>query len=131
MKNIVYLFLAVLFVWSCATSNPVSKKINSKKEEAVRIANDSLEYEITITDIGFKSYLATAKPMSFYTVNYLEHKNRLYVTLWNERFRSGYKPNFYESEIYYDYNIHYGLEVNYLLYNYFKFVEKKYGEKFY
>jgi len=131
MKNIVYLFLAILFFWSCATKSMVSKKTISKKEEPVRIANDSLEYEIIIIDIGFNSYLATAMPMSYYSIDYLEHKNQLYVTLWNERFISNYKPNLYENQIDYDFNISYGLEVNYKLYNYFKFVEKKYGEKFY
>jgi len=130
MKNFVFLFLSTLMIWSCATKTTISKKSISKKEEPVRIANDSLEYEITIIDIGFNSYLATAKPKTFYTVDYLESKNRIYVSFWNERYRNGYKPNLYENEINYDYNIHYGLEVNYLLYNYFKFVEKKYGEKF-
>jgi len=130
MKNFVYLFLSTLFIWSCATNTTLSKKSISKKEEPVRIANDSLEYEITIIDIGFNSYLATAKPQTFYTVDYLESRNRIYVSFWNERYRNGYKPNFYENEINYKYDIHYGLEVNYLLYNYFKFVEKKYGEKF-
>ena len=130
MKNFVYLFLSALFIWSCATKTTLSKKSIPKKEEPVRIANDSLEYEITIIDIGFNSYLAMAKPQTFYTVDYLESKNRIYVSFWNERYRTGYKPNLYENEINYKYDIHYGLEVNYLLYNYFKFVEKKYGEKF-
>jgi len=127
----VYLFLIGLIFGSCATKNTFSKKKIAKKEAPVRIANDSLEYEITIIDIGFNSYLATAKPMSYYSIDYLEHKNALYVTLWNDRYRSSFRPNIYENEIDYKPNIHYGLEVNYKLYNYFKFVEKKYGEKFY
>ena len=70
--------------------------------------------------------------MNFYSENYLENKNRYYVNIWNNRAKnpSNYNPNIYENIIDYDFNIHYGLEVNYKLYNYFKFVEYKYGEHF-
>jgi len=131
MKSFYYLGLTLIFVWSCASKNPITKNNNNDKNNIVKIANDSLKYEITITDIRFNNYLHTvAKPMTFYTVDYLENKNKIYVSEWNNRFREAYKPNLYENIIDYDYNTHYGLEVNYKLYNYFKFVEKEYGEKF-
>jgi len=132
MKNILYLGLLLLFIGSCATKNPISKKENYNKENVVRIANDSLEYEIIIMDNEFYNYLNTVvKPMSFYTIDYLEGRNTLYVTLWNDRVRVGYKPLLYENIIDYQNDVHYGLEVNFKLYTYFKFVEKEYGEKFY
>jgi len=80
MKYFYYLCLTLILVWSCASKNTITKKVNKDNKSIVRIANDSLKYEINIID--------------------------------------------------YDYNKHYGLEVNYKLYNYFKFVEKEYGEKF-
>jgi len=64
-----------------------------------------------------------------YSIDYLENKNKFYVSKWNDRVRNAYRPNLYENIIDYDYNKHYGLEVNYKLYNYFKFVEKEYDEK--
>jgi len=129
MKTLIYFFLFSLLLGACAIQNPKLK--NTIKEEPVVIANDSLEYEITIIDVGFTYYLESiAKPISYYSIGYLELKNKFYVSKWNERFRNGYKYKIYENLIDYQYHIHYGLEVNYKLYNYFKFVEHKYGEKF-
>lgn len=117
-------------IWSCGGTKNINQK-TPKNEAVVRIANDTLQYEITIIDNGFLTYLNTiARPMNYYSLAYLESKNHYYVTEWNNRVRSNYKPNLYENIIDYDYNIHYGLEVNYKLYNYFKFVELQYGERF-
>ena len=130
MKNLFYLLAFGLVVFSCASS-PKKTTIQDTKlpEEAVRIANDSLEYEIIIFDVGFETYLNTiAKPDWYYTQEYLETKNRFYITEWNIRANNPrmYNPSIYENQINYDFNIDYGLEVNYKLYNYFKFVEYKY-----
>jgi len=131
MKYFYYLCLTLILVWSCASKNTITKKVNKDNKSIVRIANDSLKYEITIIDVRFHNYLHTiAQPMSYYSIDYLENKNKFYVSKWNDRVRNADKPNLYENIIDYDYNKHYGLEVNYKLYNYFKFVEKEYGEKF-
>jgi len=119
---------------SCNTTQQTTSDKNKLPENAVRIANDTLEYEIIIIDIGFDTYLASiAKPISFHSLSFLESKNRYYVTIWNQRARdlSRYNPNIYENIIEYDSSENYGLEVNYKLYNYFKFVEYKYHQKFY
>lgn len=130
MKTILYFFFAMFMIWSCGSSKNSAQK-TTKNEGVVRIANDTLQYEITIIDNGFLTYLISiAKPMSYYSVEFLETKNQFYVSEWNNRFRNGYKPSLYENLIDYDNNIHYGLEVNYKLYNYFKFVESQYGERF-
>ena len=42
-----------------------------------------------------------------------------------------YDNSIYENEINYDSNTDYGLDVNYKLYNYFKFVEHKYKQVFF
>ncbi len=100
-------------------------------EEAVLIENDSLEYKIIITDIGFSTYLNTiAKPANFYSQNYYENKNIFYVNEWNRRANNPIRyGNFYENSIDYSPNVDYGLDVNYKLYNYFKFVEYTNGIK--
>lgn len=133
MKQFIYLILTLIFIASCATKNTIVKntKVKSDKDGIVRIENDSLEYQIIIYDIKFSNYLEfVAKPMSYYTIDYLETKNIIYVSEWNDRFLRGLKPNLYENKIDFDSSIHYGLEVNYKLFNYFKYVEREYGEKF-
>lgn len=127
LKQIAVLFSIGLFFWSCGSS-PV-KNNSTQKEEPVVIANESLEYEIIIIDIGFNLYLNTiAKPEGFYSQNYLENKNRVFVANWNNRARNPqqFNPNIYENVIDYDANIDYGYDVNYKLFNYFLFAQQKY-----
>ncbi len=129
MRNIIYTLSIIGFlIFSCGTPKKTIATADNQKEEPVRIANDSLAYEIIIFDIGFTSYLATAKPMNYYSQNYLEIRNRVYVTEWNIRANNPlkYNSNIYENQIDYQPDIDYGLEVNYKLYQYFQFAQKKY-----
>ena len=134
MKNLLFYLAIGLFVIGCGSTNKTTVQNNTDLPEgAVRIANDSLEYEIIIFDIGFEYYLASiAKPEWYYSQSLLETKNMLYVNEWNYRARNPqrYNSNIYENIIDYQPNIDYGLEVNYKLYNYFKFVEYKYKQTF-
>ncbi len=99
------------------------------KEKPVVIENDSLEYEIIIFDIGFTLYLnSVARPMNYYSQNYLENKNNIYVTNWNMRALnpSRFDSSIFENVIEYNPQVNYGLEVNYKLFNYFQFAQQKY-----
>lgn len=134
MKTLFYYVAIGLFVAACSSTTKTATKEGNLEQEVVRIANDSLEYEIIIMDIGFETYLNTiAKPMNFYSQEYYETKNRFYVTEWNIRAQNPlrYRSDIYENQIAYDFNVDYGLEVNYKLYNYFKFVEHKYRQRFF
>ncbi len=89
---------------------------------------DTTEYEILIIETGFESWIATnAKPRWYYTNDYYHNKNQFYVIDWNNRVLSSMHTSPFEYRIDYDPNIDYGLEVNYQLYWYFKFIENKYG----
>ena len=129
LKNSVCILLLVIFIYSCGSSQKTTTKRETSKEEAVVIANDSLEYEIIIYDIGFSTYLnSIAKPEWYYTQDYLETKNIMYVTEWNIRFNNPARyGTFYGSRIDYSPHVDYGLEVNYKLFNYFQFIRYKYG----
>jgi hypothetical protein len=127
LKQILILLTVGIFFWACGAS-PINKK-PTEKEEPVVIANDSLEYEITIIDIGFTSFLnSIAKPEGFYSQNYLEARNRVWVLEWNNRARNPlqYNSSIYENIIDYQPTVDYGYEVNYKLFNYFLFAQQKY-----
>lgn len=135
MKTLFYYVAFGLFIVGCSSTTTTTKTSDKNlPKESVKITNDSLEYEITIIDIGFETYLNTiAKPMNFYSKEFYETKNKFYVTEWNIRARNPlrYRSDIYENQIDYDFNVDYGLEVNYKLYNYFKFVEYKYNQRFF
>lgn len=105
---------------------------SSIKGDTVTIANKDLEYEVTIIDPGFTSWLySRALPRGYYSESYLENKNRFYVQEWNSRVRQPlkYDSKLYEMEINYDFNIHYGYEVNYLIYNYMVYFQNNYHQR--
>ena len=70
------LSILVIVIYACSSSTV--KNSTSTKEKAVIIANDSLEYEIIIFDIGFTLYLNTiARPLEYYSKNYLFYSENL------------------------------------------------------
>ncbi|QDO95074.1 hypothetical protein FNB79_14205 [Formosa sediminum] len=138
MKNIFYILLITICCIGCNTSKKnIQKATNSEtlnltKNDTVRIENDSLEYEIIIIEPGFNSWLkSTAKPEGYYTQQYLETKNYMLVTEWNNRVSNPqrFDPNLYELRIDYRPNIDYGYEVNYKMYNYFIYFQLKYKQR--
>jgi hypothetical protein len=138
MKNCLYILVLLFTIIACSTAskNTVAAnspvKPNSAVNDTVRIANDSLEYEVIIIDNGFSTWLASmALPRNYYSLSYLENKNYLYVTEWNNRVLQPqrYSPNLYEMTIDYQPNIHYGYEVNYLIYNYMIYFQNTYKQK--
>jgi signal peptidase I len=135
MKSNVYIVLIVLAsLFSCKTSKttlPNTAKTVAQGD-TVRIANDKLEYEVIIIDPGFSTWLvSTALPRNYYSQNYLENKNRIWVGEWNSRVLQPmrYNPNLYEMTINYDPNVDYGYEVNYLIYNYMVYFQNRYKQK--
>lgn len=128
IKQIILLVVIGIFFWACGSSSPINKNL-TEKEEPVVIANDSLEYQIIIIDIGFNNFLnSVAKPEGFYSQQYLEARNRAWVVTWNQRaaLPNRFNPNIYENIIDYQPTIDYGYEVNYKLFNYFLFAQQKY-----
>jgi len=90
MKNFVLVLILVFAAFSCKTTNKVSQKetsqLNLKDNDTVRIANEEVEYEIIIIEPGFNFWVdSQAKPRGYYNQGYLESKNSLFITAWNNR----------------------------------------------
>lgn len=138
MTRSIEILLGVLFlilVFSCnATSKATDGAIavdESVEMDTIRIANEELEYEIIILEIGFNSWLVTQRPITYYAENTLAIKNRWNVQEYNRRVNQPfeYDTNLYVNLINYDFHVDYGKEVNYLLYMYFEFFQEKYNQK--
>lgn len=135
MKNLIYIVILGLFIYSCGASKDrnLNNTGSAMANDTVRIANDSLEYEVIIIEPGFNLFInSIARPKGYYSQSYLENKNRFLVSEYNARVNQPfrYNPNLYVQEINYDPNIDYGYDVNYLLYNYFVFLSREYGQRF-
>lgn len=134
MKYLITILTLGLLLYSCDASKSSMKgdKDNNIASDTVRIANDSLEYEIIIIEPGFNAFLATQPSKGFHGLNFLETRNRLFVTEYNQRVNNPqiFSPKLYPIPINYEFNVDYGLEVNYKLYNYFLFFQRKYNQRF-
>ena len=135
MKHLLYICLLGLFIYSCSSTrnSDMDSGEGLVENDTVRIANDSLEYEIIIIDPGFSYFLnAIARPEGYHSQSYLENKNQFLVADYNSRVLNPrvYNPNIYEMQINYDPNIDYGYDVNYKLYNYFVYLSRKYNQRF-
>jgi hypothetical protein len=129
MRKLIIYFLFVAY--GCATappSQPVSKNIVQKN-------NDKEEYEITIIDNNFDRWMLTnGKPVNFYDRQYYRSKNAFYATSWNskvsERGRYNARNYPFEEPINYNPAIDYGLDVDYKLFWYFKYIESVFGRRY-
>lgn len=119
-------------IYSCGPTKSNGIKDSTSENDIVRIANDSLEYEIIILEPGFKSWLVTQPKSGFYGQKFLENKNRSFVSDYNTRVLNPnrYSRDLYQEQINYDPTVDYGYEVNYMLYNYFLYFQDKYKQQF-
>ena len=138
MKKLVLAIVSIFALASCHFDKNIVAKANKgetrKTSDTIRIANDSLEYEVIIIDIGFNAWLnSRAFPRNYHSQSFLESKNQVYIREWNNRVLQPqlYDPNLYEMNIDYDPNIDYGYEVNYLIYNYMIFFQNTYKQNLY
>ena len=134
MKYLITILCFALAFASCESGKTSMKRDSEpsvSQSDTIRIANKELEYEIIIIEPGFNAWLVTQEPKGFYGQNYLEGRNMLFVTEYNRRVRNfqSYSTTLYPMEINYEFHVDYGLEVNYLLYNYFKYFQQKYEQR--
>ena len=134
MKNNAAAFVILILICCCSQKKSLVPEKSSEvslTKDTIRIANDSLEYEVIIIEPGFEAWLTTQKPRNYYSLLYLENRNIRFVTEWNNRVAQPYRydPTFYEMRIDYFMHIHYGYEVNYLLYHYFLFFQSRYKQR--
>ncbi|HET8809905.1 MAG TPA: DUF6146 family protein [Flavobacteriaceae bacterium] len=130
MKNSCYLLFIGLFVYACASTKDKNMDDDMAKKDTVRIANDSLDYEVIIFEPGFDTWLVTQLPIESYSTEYLEAKNRRMIAEYNRRAMNPMRyGSLYPITINYDPNVHYGKKVNYMLYNYLEYFQEKYNQR--
>ena len=136
MRTSVIAMVVALSTISCQTKAQVTSSnevANAKviKGDTVKIANDEIEYAVYIIDPGFTHWLQSKSfARGYHSETFLENKNRWYVEEWNRRVLQPqrYDSKLYEMQINYDPRIHYGYEVNYLIYNYMVYFQNTYKQ---
>jgi|SRR5690606_1857778 len=125
-KLLVFPFLVVAMIVGCTSQKTVTTAAaTGTSQDTIRIANDEIEYEITIFDPGFNGWFnAHAKPRGYYSQQYLEARNRDWVIGWNMRASNPSRwGRLIEFPIDYSATTDYGYEVNYMLYYYLTYFQ--------
>ena len=137
MKTIIPFLLLLIITVSSSTrafslSSVVDFGLSIVLQLETIINSDENTYEIIIIEPGFNAWLAsTARPRLYYTQEFMEARNQIYVTNWNIRVNQPqqFDPNLYELRIDYDRFEDYGYDINYKLYNYFIYFQLTYKQK--
>ena len=120
----------VLFLFvGCAQQNiPADAKPQFKTEKS---SDDEEKWEVIVFDPQYETYLVSvARPKTMFSNAFLQSRNQLLVSDWNSRYYSGRNPNFYEVAIDYDPQENYDLDFNYRLYQFFAYLNYRYGVNF-
>jgi len=116
----VFIILSAILLFACNSQKDIVKIEN----ESSNI--DSVEYILIVDEINFNSWMITnSRPMRYYSHPYYKAWNKIYVGEINSRVLNGAQIPFTEL-INYNYSIDYGIELDYQLYWYFIFIQKKY-----
>ena len=126
MRSAIILGIIAITFFACSTAKePVRTNAVLEHTESQQ---DSTEYEVIIYDNRFDLWYALnyseAKDRSN---EYYRSKNIVASSAWDDYFRRGKYETVVLSQINYQPQVDYGIEVNRKLYWYFKFVEENYG----
>ena len=129
MKKLILIIATIFLIISCSSPQNIAK--DASNQTAMKPEkNDDGEWDLDVIDTQYDYFLnAIAKPMSFYSEEYLKSRNTFLVNEWNSYYYSGRYRNIIESSIDYDPNEKYGLKFEYKLYQVFAYVQWKYGLK--
>ncbi|WP_068599596.1 DUF6146 family protein [Vaginella massiliensis] len=128
MRLPILILILCTSIFGCSPTHELSNTVTEKNELKFEADEDG-EYDLIVFDPQYETFLISiAKPKTFFTKQFYKNKNALYVSEWNSRHA---QPFLYNSDLYavhidYDYTKDYGLNLEYKLYNFFKFIEWKY-----
>ncbi|MCD4682820.1 MAG: DUF6146 family protein [Bacteroidales bacterium] len=120
-----YLYIIIpIVLFSCSANKDIVRI------EDIENPTDSTEYIIFIDESGYDSWIVTnAKPMWYHEQPFYHSWNTIYTKEFNHKVRTSSFDHPFNEMIDYDQTIDYGIEVEYKLYWYFKFIEEKYNIK--
>ncbi len=125
MKRIFWVFIATILLFSCSTSN---RMLGVSDKNLIDISREKEEYEIIVMDPGFDTWFATTwSPAKDRSVEYYALWNQRYVNAWNYKATNPHTAELFDSTIQYDPTADYGIEVERVLYYYFRWVDTKLG----
>jgi len=139
-RKLPYPLMIILFFAISSFAQEEKIELTEKEKQLFEIKDEpkdeaeetDSEYDIIIMDIGFNRWLnQIAQPKGYYSQSFLEQRNYFYVLEWNRRVLEPriFDSLLYELQINYEQGIDYGYDVNYQLYNYFIYFQRRFNQR--
>lgn len=134
MKKLLFVTVITGLLFSCNTPKPMATSANKPllaQNDTIKIANEDAGFEVVILDPEFNSWFNSyARPRNMYTQHFLEDRNRVWVSEWNNRAMQPMRyGDMYDFPINYYAGTDYGFEVNYMIFQYLTYFQLKYKQK--
>ncbi len=120
--------IKALFILFCSL---LLIQCSSTQKTSINVSENEDEHELMVLDSGFESWLATQPSIAMYSYSFLRAKNTIFVAEYNNRVnnRQNYSFDLYPQRIEYSSTEEYNKELQYTLYNYFIYFQKKYNQR--
>jgi len=126
-NKLVLTWMLGIFMLGCTST----QRVPVASSENIHIEEEEEQHELIILDPGFETWFnQNARPVGFYSKSYYESQNERYVAAWNNLYQTYGGNSPFENQINYDFTKDYGLELNYRLFWYFKYVEARFGNRY-
>ena len=88
MKKLILIIATIFLIISCSSPQNIAKDANNQTAMKPE-KNDDGEWDLDVIDTQYDYFLnAIAKPMSFYSEEYLKSRNTFLVNEWNSYYYS-------------------------------------------
>lgn len=84
-KSLALVSILIVIILGCASAKNQNLEIAQQSQDTIRIANDSLDYEIIIIEPGFNTWLLQQRLKGFYEQFWLKNRNIIMVNQFNLR----------------------------------------------
>ena len=123
MLRSVFIGILALIIWACSPVKDATKTSATLSQKD----QDSTEYGIVIIDPGFDQwYLANYSPAQDRSNDYYRTQNNMAIRNWNDYYHTGKHGNVINSDIDYQPEVDYGIDINRKLYWYFRYIKSEY-----
>ena len=123
MKTIKFIIAIGLLTSVFIPGYTQTKNLRAQQIDPTR--NDSLTYNLVVFEPGYELFLLKQQPEQYYSEGYYKLWNNLYVMAWNTNYNTQATTGLYDNYIDYDPKIEYGKNLEYRLYYFFRYFEKK------
>lgn len=119
--KVLFLFCSAILLIQCG----------STKSTLVNVNESENTHELVVFDTRFNSWLVSQPSIEMYSYAFLKAKNTIFASEYNSRAnnRQKYNADLYPQPIDYSPSEEYDKELQYNLYNYFIYFQKKYNQR--